>query len=126
MSRILDPTRDGTIVTALNGFDASATILTLVSGQGVLLPDTNVEGMFTLSCYNSTDYTAWYLDPDRERIRVTVRAGDLLTVTRGVDGTTPRPHNIVGKTYKMLLAWSRQDVEIVETELQYLTTAAKS
>lgn len=86
------------------GYDAAATSIVLVSGSGAKLPSTFP---FPLVWWNSTDYSDPADDPLVEIVSCTARATDTLTVTRAQEGTSATTKNTAGKTYLMVLAWTK-------------------
>ena len=89
----LDPVRNFARVTLLAGIDASATTITLISGDGAKLPNPATEGQFNLVMYNYALYKDPVNDPNREIVRCTARTGDVLTVTRAQEGTSATDHS---------------------------------
>src|SRR6185436_190754 len=87
------------------GYDASATSIVLSSGQGAKLPSSNG---YNLAWWNSTDYNDPSDDPNVEIVRVTARSTDTLTVTRAQESTSASTKNTVGKTYKMVLSFTKK------------------
>lgn len=122
---VLDPVLNGVEVTVSIGYDDIATSIVLASGEGAKLPDP-ASGNFNLPWYNSTDYKRPFDDPNVEIIRVTAKSTDTLTVVRPAVGNsyngegstnTAKTHNTGGKTYKMILALTRRQVELIDTGL---------
>lgn len=85
----------GTLTT---GIDDSATSLTLGTGQGGRFP----AAPFNAVIWNSTDYPDPADDPGVEVLRVTDITGDVLTITRGQEGTDPGDHDSLGKTFQII------------------------
>jgi len=112
----LDPVRNFAKVTVSQGYDSTATQITLVTGNGAKLPDPATEGAFNLVWYNDTDYKDPADDPYVEIVRVTAKSGDTLTIQRGQEGTSAQNHNLSGKTYKMVLSLTKKTTD----DLQYL------
>lgn len=97
----LPPVKDHAIGLLSGSYTAAQTSITLATGHGARLPDTTVTGEFQLWFYR-TDYSVPYLalyDTPRqaEKVLVTARAGDVLTVVR--DPLNPINMNVSGKTY---------------------------
>lgn len=122
---VLDPVLNGVEVTVSTGYDNIATSIVLASGEGAKLPDPT-SGNFNLVWYNSTDYKRPFDDPNVEIIRVTAKSTDTLTVVRPAvgnnyngegSGNTAKTHNTAGKTYKMILALTRRQMELIDTSL---------
>lgn len=103
-----DPARNFAIADLASGITNVATSITLATGKGALFPDPSADGAFNVPLYNSTDYTAPWLDPDVEIVRVTARSTDTLTVTRAQEGTSAVAHNTGGKTYSLYMTFSRK------------------
>jgi hypothetical protein len=111
----LDPVRNFAKVTVSQGYDSTATSITLVTGDGAKLPDPATEGAFNLVWYNDTDYKDPADDPYVEIVRVTAKSGDTLTIQRGQEGTSAQNHNLPGKTYKMILAMTKKMKDDIES-----------
>jgi hypothetical protein len=84
---------------ASTGYDASATSITLKSGQGSSLP----AAPFNLIWWDSTTYPNPANDPKVEIVRVTAISGDTLTITRAQESTTASTKNTADKTYSLVL-----------------------
>jgi hypothetical protein len=110
----LDPTRNFAKVQVLQGYDASAISIALVSGDGAKLPAPSTDGNFNLVWYNATDYPDPSDDPNREIVRCTARSTDTLTVTRAQESTSASTKNTATKTYKMILALTKKMVDDLE------------
>lgn len=83
------------LASGISSADLSATV---VAGRGAKFPTT----AFTAVVWNFTDYPDPSDDPSTEVVRVSSRAGDVLTIVRGQEGTTPANHNTAGKTYRVI------------------------
>jgi hypothetical protein len=81
------------------GYDSVATSVTLITGHGSRLPNAFP---YPLVWFNATSYPDPSDDPDVEIVTVTNRVADILTITRGVEGTTASNKNTSGVTYKMV------------------------
>ena len=78
-------TTDNAVTNLDAGIGASTTTITVSLGEGVVFPSTN--SILTLVQYNTpADPTSGILKS--EKILMTSRSGDILTVTRGYDGST--------------------------------------
>ncbi|GIW67878.1 MAG: hypothetical protein KatS3mg096_746 [Candidatus Parcubacteria bacterium] len=99
-----DPVKNFAKVIVNGLYDDAATSITLLAGEGNKLPDPSTDGSFNMVWWNATDYSDPSDDPYREIVRVTAKSGDVLTIQRGQENTTAQPHNIPGKTYKMMIA----------------------
>jgi hypothetical protein len=84
-------------VTVRNYYGAADTAVSLVAGQGSLLPDPG----FYVYWWDSTLYLQPTGDPKAEIVLVYVKDGDLLTVVRGQMGTTASTKNAANDVYKM-------------------------
>lgn len=129
----LDPVLNGVEVEVSTGYDSSATSVVLASGEGSKLPDPSTDGNFNLVWYNASDYRRPFDDPNVEIIRVTAKSTDTLTVTRPASGNSyngegsvnvAATHNISGKTYKMMLAFTKSQVDKIDNNMP--TTAEKA
>jgi len=113
----LDPVLNFAKVTVSTGYDATATSIVLATGDGAKLPDPATDGAFNLVWWNDTDYKDPADDPNKEIVRCTARSTDTLTITRAQEGTTATAKNIAGKTYKMVLAVTRDTMDKVKTAI---------
>src|SRR4051794_36524401 len=89
------------------GYDASATSIELISGDGAKLPQPSTDGAFNLVWWNTSDYGDPADDPNVEIVRCTARSSDTLTVTRAQESTSASTKNASGKTYKVVLAFTK-------------------
>jgi hypothetical protein len=94
----MDNAKNFAKVTVSTGYDAAATSIVLVSGDGAKLPTPP----FNVVWWNYTDYPDPSDDPNKEIVRVTAISTDTLTVTRAQEGTSASTKNTSGKTYKMI------------------------
>lgn len=104
----MDPIKNDALVAVSTGYAAGATTIVLTGAEGAKLPDPAVDGPFNLVWWNATDYKAPHEDPNRERIRVTARNGDTLTIVRAQEGTSDVTHNTISKQYMMALVLSKK------------------
>lgn len=107
------------------GYNASATTVTLASGQGARWTQSVP---FNAVWWNSTDYSDPNDDPNREIVRVTAISTDTLTVTRGQESITATTKNTAGKTYKMhagLTAKFVTDIPLLKLSAFAATTSAE-
>lgn len=81
-----------------NNYDASATSIDVLSGEGARFPATPFNAVW----WNATDYPDPADDPAKEIVRVTNISTDTLTITRAQEGTAASDHNVAGKTYKLM------------------------
>jgi len=114
MVKNLDPTKNFVVVEVSTGYDNDDTSIVLAAGEGAKLPAPATDGAFNLVYWNETDYAKPSLDPNKEIVRVTARSTDTLTVTRGQEGTSGANHNTGGKTYKMLLGYTKKTQDDIE------------
>lgn len=105
---MLDPVKNFGIVTVSSGYNSSDTSIVLSGGNGAILPDPSTDGAFNLVWYNASDYFNPTDDPNKEIVRVTARSTDTLTVVRAQEGTSASTKNTAGKTYKMILAFTKK------------------
>jgi len=115
MANILDPVRNFAIVTLSSGYNDVATSVVLVGGDGAKLPAPSTDGSFNMVWWNATDYANPSDDPNKEIVRVTARSTDTLTITRAQEGTSATTKNTAGKTYKMILAYTKEQRDKFET-----------
>ena len=104
----MDPVKNFARVIASQGYDNAATAITLVGGQGALLPAPASVGAFNLVWWNATDYGDATEDPLKEIVRCTARSTDVITISRAQEGTSAVAHNTSGKTYKFELVWTEK------------------
>lgn len=105
---MLDPVKNFGIVTVSSGYNSSDTSIVLSGGNGAILPDPSTDGAFNLVWYNASDYFNPTDDPNKEIVRVTARSTDTLTIVRAQEGTSASTKNTAGKTYKMILAFTKK------------------
>lgn len=120
-----DPVVNFGKVTVNTTYDASATSIVLVASDGAKLPDPGVSGAFNLVWWNASDYTDPADDPNREIVRCTARTSDTLTVTRGQESISATTKNTAGKTYRMIVAFTKKtydDIFIAPTFSTSVTT----
>jgi hypothetical protein len=106
-----DPVVNFGKVTVSTGYDDTETSIDLMSGHGARIPDPSTDGAFNLVWWNVTDYADPSDDPNKEIVRVTSRTTDNITVTRAEEGTTGSTKNTGGKTYQMILAFTKKAYE---------------
>jgi hypothetical protein len=111
----LDPITNFAKATLTAGIDIDDTSFSVTAGQGALFPDPSTDGAFNVVIYNATDYPDPADDPNVEIVRCTARSTDTLTVTRAQEGTPGATHNTGGKTYKMILGFTKKMKDDVET-----------
>ena len=96
--------------------NASATSLTLDSGQGALFPSPSGGDFFKLTLTQSCPETLW------EVVKVTARSGDALTVERGQEGTSAATWPIGSKAELRLTAgvqWPPASVDDQSLTVRY-------
>lgn len=94
---ILDPVKNFAKTTLAAGINAADTSATVVSGA--VFPNPDDDGAFNLVIWNATDYSNPTDDPNKEIVRCTDRATNVLTIVRAQEGTSAATHNTSGKTY---------------------------
>lgn len=92
------------LVTVSGTYNGSATSITLQTGDGSRLPDTDGGYRYPLIWWDAATYAHPADDPNREIVLVTNRATDTLTVVRGQEGTSASTKNDVDGTYRMSLS----------------------
>lgn len=85
------------LVTVSTGYNASATTIVLSTGDGATLP----QGCAFNAVWFDAGRGSAMNDTGREVVRVTVVAGDTLTITRAQESTTAVAHNSAGHVYKL-------------------------
>lgn len=100
---LLDPAVNFGFVQASTGYDAAATSIVLVTGQGSRLPNPATYGPYNLTWWDSSNYSNPSDDPNKEIVRVTALSTDTITVTRAQEGTSASTKNTVAATYKLSL-----------------------
>ncbi len=114
----VDPFVNFAKVTVSQGYDNSATNITLGSGSGTIFPNPSVSGQYNLVWWNSTDYGDPSDDPNKEIVRCTAVSGDTLTVARAQEGTAASIKNLSGKTYKIALSITAKVFTDLQTDAQ--------
>jgi hypothetical protein len=110
-----DPVRNFCKVNVNGLYNDTATTIQLALGEGNKLPDPATEGQYNLVWWNATDYSDPSDDPYREIVRVIAKSGDQITVLRGQEETTAQNHNLLGKSYKMMLTLTKKTYEDLQT-----------
>lgn len=126
---MIDPIVNFFSSTLVGTYSASDTSLTIATGSGELLPDPSVDGAFNLVIYNesaigvvttydggSTDTRQDLAGTNPEIVRVTARSGDVLTVTRGQEGTTASVKE-EGNTYRVILSATKKTFDDINTAI---------
>ena len=99
----------------LSGISASATTINLETGDGDRFPADNFVATFVEYTTTGDDTTPilW-----QEKILVTARSADTLTVTRGYDGSTPRSFNAWDNIYLNVTSIIIEDIQDEVTRLE--------
>jgi hypothetical protein len=121
---MLDPVKNFAKATLVSGYAAGVTSIVVSSGEGAEFPDPATDGAFNLVWWNSSDYGDPADDPLKEIVRCTARSTDTLTITRAQEGTSDNNHNIVGKTYKIALPFTKKEHD--EIAIQYKTVSVSA
>ena len=112
----LDPVVNFGKVTVSTGYTSTDTTpIILSTGDGAKLPSS---GSFNLVWWNWSDYPDPSDDPYVEIVRCLSRVGDLLSITRGEEGTIASNKNLLGKTYKMILAPTKKIFTDIPSDAQ--------
>lgn len=105
-------------VTVSGTYDADDVTITLRTGHGAELPNPSGDN-YNLIWWDTTDYDDAADDPNLEIVRVTAKAGDVITVTRAQEGTGASLKNTSAATYKMVMGVTAKTI----TDLIAETTA---
>ncbi len=111
----LPPIENDAMATLSAGYDSTATSITLTTGGGAKFPTPSTA--YNVVWWNCTDYTAPHLDPDRERVRVTGKTTDTLTIVRAQEGTSAVNHDTSGKTYCLAQTFSKAYWDALAAEI---------
>ena len=103
-----DPVKNFAKVIVVGGYSASATEITLQTGEGLKIPNPETEGAFNMVWWNYTDYKDPSDDPNRGIVRVIAKTDDIITVVRGQEGIIPSSKNVSGKQYYMMIAFTKK------------------
>lgn len=106
------------------GISAGATSFSVSTGEGAEFPSPSTDGSFNLVIWNFTDYPDPADDPLKEIVTCDGRVSDGFTIIRAQEGTSDNNHNISSKTYKIVLAFTKQDHD--EIAIQYATISVSS
>jgi len=98
-----DPIRNFFKSTLVGTYSDSDTSITIATGDGALLPDPSTDGAFNLTIFEGLQVTN---STEFEIVRVTARSGDVLTVTRGQESTTPL--TIGSATHSILMSATKK------------------
>ena len=122
---MLDPVLNFAKATLASGIASGATSLTVGSGEGTKFPQPSTDGAFNITIWNSTDYPDPSDDTAKEIVRCTARSTDTLTITRAQEGTTDVNHNTAGKTYKIVLSFTKKMKDDIDNLLEQSPTDLK-
>src|SRR5580704_6479658 len=116
---MLDSVQNLVKVNVSTGYNATATTIVLVTGQGASIL---IQAPFNVTWWDATDYADPSDDPNAEIVRVTAISGDTLTITRGAESATgggaASTKNAAGKTYKMILGITAKMITDIAANLQ--------
>lgn len=121
MARVLPPARNRVKVTVSGTYQIGDTSITLNAGQGALLPNPATDGEYNLVLFDNSTYADPSDDPNAEDVRVTARAGDVLTVDPLVND-----HDTIGVQYLMFLSWDKEAIDTVDDLLQDMIRGVSS
>jgi hypothetical protein len=108
-----DPIRNFFKSTLVGTYSDSDTSITIATGDGALLPDPSTDGAFNLTIFEGLQVTG---STEFEIVRVTARSGDVLTVTRGAESTTPL--TIGSATHSILMSATKKTFDDINTAIQ--------
>ena len=120
---VLDQVFNWVKVTVSTGYDAAATSIILITGDGSKLPDPAVTN-YNLVWWDSTQYLDPQEDPNHEIVRVTGKSTDTITVTRATTGEGTNPattKNTSGHVYKMILSFTKLTYDAIKTVVEATT-----
>ncbi len=115
----LDPVKNFAKVEVSIGYDASATSIVLISGDGAKLPNPSADGDFNLVWWDDTTYKDPADDPNVEIVRCTARSTDTLTVTRNQEGSGASTKNTGGSTYRMIVAMTKKMKDDIGAKFEF-------
>jgi len=107
-----DPLRNFFKSTLVGTYSDSDTSITVATGDGALLPDPSVDGAFNLTIFEGLQVNS---STTFEIVRVTARSGDVLTVTRGQESTTPL--TIGSATHSILMSATKKTFDDINTAI---------
>lgn len=102
------------------GYDAAATSIVLVAGGAARFPSTPFQAVW----WNATDFPDPSDDPNVEIVRVTLIAGETLTITRAQEGTAASTKNTAGKTYQLIAPLTKNYLDDVTATIAALPQSA--
>jgi len=98
--------------TLVGTYSDTDTSLTVATGDGALLPDPSTDGAFNLTIFEGVQVTN---STSFEIVRVTARSGDVLTVTRGAESTTPL--TIGSATHSILMSATKKTFDDIRSDI---------
>jgi len=100
---------------------AGDTSISLLSGQGALLPDPSVEGSFRLVLFDASTYADPTDDASAEDVTVTAIVADTLTVDPVANN-----HLTSGVQYVMYLSFDKEQIDSIDDYLQDMSRTITS
>src|SRR6266481_4996647 len=98
----IDASKNLVKVTAITGYSATDTGISLTTGDGAKLP----VPPFNATWWNNTDYGDPSDDPNAEIVRVVGVAADNITILRAQENTLATAKNIANKTYRFIAGFT--------------------
>lgn len=98
--------------TLVGTYSNTDTSFTIATGDGALLPDPAVDGAFNLTIFEGLQVTN---STTFEIVRVTAKSGDVLTVTRGQEGTSAL--TIGSATHSILMSATKKTFDDLNTAI---------
>lgn len=118
INTLLDPVVNFGKAIVSTGYSNLDTVILLATGHGSKLPNPYTDGPFNIIWYDSSTYGDPSDDPNVEIVRCTVRDGDILTVTRGQEGTLASNKNTPTNVYNMILSATKKTITDIKTEYE--------
>ena len=118
INTLLDPVVNFGKVTVSTGYIYTDPVIVLTAGHGDKLPNPSIDGEFNLVWYNTSSYADSSDDPNVEIVRCTARSGDILTITRGQEGTIASNKDTPGSIYKMMITPTKKTIDDMQTDAQ--------
>ena len=91
-------------------YDAAATDITVDDASGIIYH-------VNMVWYNHTAYPNIWDDPNKEIVRATSGAANVITVTRAQEGTLATTKNTVGSVYKLIIAPTAKTISDLVSEI---------
>jgi hypothetical protein len=113
----LDPVRNFIMIELASQVLATDLTINLKAGSGITLPNPSIDGAFNLTLWNATNYPNPINDNKKEIVRVTGLVGDVMTVSRGQEGTLAVDHNVPGCKYFVAMVITQKMIEDIDTAL---------